>query len=493
MNAASNRHSERASLQFLGATGTVTGSRYLLEADGRRVLVDCGLFQGYKQLRLRNWAEFPVDPASIDAVVLTHAHLDHSGYLPLLVRNGFAGRVHCTSGTRDLCQLLLPDSARLLEEEAGFAARKGYSRHAAPLPLYTERDATQALRHFTPHAFEAEAEVQPGFTVRFHPAGHLLGAAHVSVLVGGQRIHFSGDVGRREDALMNPPAPLPACDLLVCESTYGDRLHPDIDAEAELAAVVSRVAARGGVVVIPAFAVGRAQLLLLHLTRLRERRAIPQLPIYLNSPMAADATRLYQRHNREHRITAAECARITSDVHFVNSVEESKALNRRHGPMVIVSASGMATGGRVLHHIEAFGPHERNAIVLGGFQAGGTRGASLAGGARSLRMFGREVPIRAEVVQLRSFSGHADGNELLAWMKTAPAAPACVYVTHGEPGPADVLRGRIEHELGWTARVPDYLERVVVAERRNGEMRLVGSDAALTMRSPDAAPGRRLD
>lgn len=449
-----------SSLQFLGAAGTVTGSRYLAEANGHRVLIDCGLFQGYKQLRERNWAPFPVDPASIDAVVLTHAHLDHSGYLPALVRQGFRGRIHCTAGSVALCGLLLPDSGHLLEEEAKYAARKGYSKHQEPLPLYTERDAEESLRQLQGHDYERDVELVPGIRARFHPAGHILGAAHVSLDVQGQRLHFSGDLGRQHESLMNPPSPLPACDLLVCESTYGNRAHVPVDQEAELAPIVRRVAARGGVMVIPAFAVGRAQALMLHLARLRQRGEIPAVPVFLNSPMAVDATKLYHAHHAEHHVSDEDCRRMYELATFVNSVEESKALNRQRGPMIIISASGMATGGRVLHHIEAFGPDDRNAIVLSGFQAGGTRGAALAGGARTLRMFGREIPIRAEVVQLQGFSGHADADELLAWMRTAPSAPRMVYVTHGEPDAADTLRARIQHELGWRARAPEHLERV---------------------------------
>ncbi|GAB3749999.1 MBL fold metallo-hydrolase RNA specificity domain-containing protein [Lysobacter olei] len=453
-----------STLQFLGAAGTVTGSRYLIEANGHRVLVDCGLFQGYKQLRERNWAPFPVEPASIDAVVLTHAHLDHSGYLPALVKQGFRGRIHCTAGSAALCGLLLPDSGHLLEEEARFAARKGFSKHKEPLPLYTERDAELSLRRLQAHDYERDVPVVPGIEAKFHPAGHILGAAHVSLAVHGQRLHFSGDLGRQHESLMNPPSPLPACDVLVCESTYGNRAHVAIDQEAELAPIIRRVAARGGVIVVPAFAIGRAQALLLHLARLRQRGEIPAVPVYLNSPMAVNATRLYHAHHAEHHVTDEDCQRMYELATFVNSVEESKALNRRRGPMIIISASGMATGGRVLHHLEAFGPDERNAILLSGYQAGGTRGAKLASGARTLRMFGREITIRAEVVQLEGFSGHADAGELLDWMRTAPSAPRMVYVTHGEPDAADVLRGRIEHELGWRARAPEHLERVPLAE-----------------------------
>jgi len=449
-------------LRFLGATGTVTGSRYLLEHAGTRILVDCGLFQGYKVLRERNRRPFPVPADTIDAVVLTHAHLDHSGYLPRLVREGFRGEVYCTRATRDLCGLLLPDSGRLLEEEARFAAMRGYSRHAEPEPLYTEADARAALRRLQPVAFETALPLPGGASVRFHAAGHILGAAQLDIDIGGRRVHFTGDLGRPTDALLPPPAPLSPCDVLICESTYGDRVHPPHDPQAELRDVVRRVAARGGVMVVPAFAVGRAQELLLHLARLRARGEIPELPTFLNSPMAAGATALYRAHIGEHRLSLQECHDAFDAVTIVESVDASKALNRRHGPMIIVSASGMLTGGRVLHHVAAFGSDPRNAIVLSGYQAGGTRGAALRDGRRTLRMFGRDVPIAAEVVQLESLSAHADADEILAWLKAQPLAPAMTYVTHGEPTAADTLRARIRHELGWNARVPDHEEEVAL-------------------------------
>lgn len=456
------RNDSLPTLRFLGAAGTVTGSRYLVEAGGARVLVDCGLFQGYKVLRERNRHPFPVPADSIDAVVLTHAHLDHSGYLPRLVREGFRGEVVCTSGTRDLCGLLLPDSGRLLEEEAEYASRKGYSRHARPEPLYTESDARAALHRLRPVDFDTPVALSGGITARFTRAGHILGAAQVTLDMGGRRLHFSGDLGRPSDALLRPPVDPPACDVLVCESTYGNRSHPHIDAEAELGDVVRRVAARGGVLVVPAFAVGRAQELMLHLSRLLHRGAIPKIPVYLNSPMAVGATALYRRHADEHRLDDDECRRMFEVATYVNSVEESKALNRRRGPMIIISASGMLTGGRVLHHIAAFGSDPRNAIALSGYQAGGTRGATLIAGQRTLRMFGRDVPIRAEVVQLQTFSAHADADEILAWLARAPATPAATYVTHGEPDASDVLRKRIQRELGWNVHVPDHGESVAI-------------------------------
>lgn len=447
-------------LQFLGAADTVTGSRYLIETASARVLVDCGLFQGYKVLRERNRAPFGVAPETLDAVVLTHAHLDHSGYLPALVRDGFAGRIYATAGTTELCGILLPDSGRLLEEEADWGRRKGSSRHRDPKPLYREEDAFVALRAFQPQPLDTAFQPAPGVEARFSSAGHITGAAQATLEVQGVTVHFSGDLGRLHDQLMLPPDPPPAADILVVESTYGDRRHPDVDPGAELGEVVRRVVGRGGVVVIPAFAVGRAESLLLQLSRLRDRGEIPDVPVYLNSPMAVAATELARRHPEERRQSAEEAERVASFARPVRTVEESIALNSRSGPMIIVAASGMLTGGRVLHHVARFGPDPRNAILLSGFQAGGTRGADLAAGARTLRIFGRDVPIEAEVVQLASLSAHADADEIMAWLRQAPRPPRTVFVTHGESSASDALRRRIKQELGWNARVPEHREVV---------------------------------
>ena len=447
-------------VSFLGGVGTVTGSRHLVEAGTARILVDCGLFQGYKTLRLRNRAPFPVPPDSIDAVVLTHAHLDHSGYLPRLVSEGFNGPIWCTEATRALCGILLLDSARLLEEEASYANRVGSSRHHPALPLYREADARRCLELFHSIPFDQHFTAAPGVAAMLRSQGHILGAAAATLEHGGIRIIFSGDVGRPDDLVMPAPEPPAESDWIVCESTYGDRIHPQVDVKDELRVVLGRVLARRGVVVIPAFAVGRAQLLLHAITQLCEDGAIPDAPVYLNSPMAAGVTALYRRHPGLHRLDAAALGDMEHVVHVVSSVEESKALNRRNGPMVIVSASGMATGGRVLHHLAAFGGDPRNAIVLCGYQAGGTRGAALAAGDRTLRIFGRDVHIAAEVVQLGAASAHADADELLAWLRAAPRRPRGVFLTHGEPGPADALRKRIERELGWQAYVPGDHESI---------------------------------
>lgn len=445
-------------VQFLGANGTVTGSRYLVEAGSHRILVDCGLFQGYKPLRLRNWAPFPVDPSSIDAVILTHAHLDHSGYLPRFARLGFKGPVWCTHATKSLCGILLPDSGRLLEEEAGYANRTGTSKHHPAEPLYTEQEANSSLRQLRGVEFDKAFEPVPGVKASLRLQGHILGAAAVTLEYGGRRITFSGDLGRPHDPVMLAPLPPADSDWIVTESTYGDRAHPPETLKDELAKVLCRVAARGGIVVIPAFAVGRAQLLLHIIAQLQSSGQAPTVPVYLNSPMATGVTDLYREYPGLHRIDSANLDALDRMVRVVGSVEESKALNRRKGPMVIVSASGMVTGGRVLHHLIAFAPDPKNAILLCGFQAGGTRGAAIAAGASTVRIYGQDVPIRAEVVQLSAASAHADAGEILDWLRQAPHQPRGVFVTHGEPDAADALRVRIQRELGWAAHVPEHLE-----------------------------------
>lgn len=452
-----------ATLRFLGAADTVTGSRYLVTVGDRRVLVDCGLFQGYKVLRLRNRAPFPIPPSSIDAVVVSHAHLDHSGYLPALVRDGFHGAVHSTEGTAELSRIMLPDSAHLLEEEARYAAKGKWSKHPHPEPLYRLRDAQAALERFRPLPTGEVQAITDGVELELVPAGHILGAAQVRLRVAGRTLHLTGDLGRPDDPLMRPPAALPPADVLVTESTYGDREHAPDSPEVVLGDVVRRIAGRGGVVLIPAFAVGRTETVLLHLSRLRDRGEIPDVPVFVNSPMAVSALEVYRRHPDEHRLDTDELQRMYRMPSMVTTVDDSKLLNLRGGPMVIISASGMLAGGRVLHHLAAYGPDRRNAIVLTGYQAGGTRGAALLAGARTLRIFGRDVPIRAEVVSVDSMSAHADADDLIEWMRSSSATPSAVYVTHGEPAAADTLRARITHELGWAARVPEHLETVSIA------------------------------
>jgi metallo-beta-lactamase family protein len=452
-------------LEFLGATGTVTGSKYRVAQGKHAILVDCGLFQGYKQLRLRNWAPLPFDAASLDSVVLTHAHLDHSGYLPLLVRNGFRGPIYCTDATRELCQILLPDSGRIQEEDAEHANRHRYSKHHPALPLYTEADAVRSLQYFEPRPYHAEFEAAEGIGASFHPAGHLLGSAMVRINAAGSSILFSGDLGKPDDLLMRPPVPPPsAIDVLVVESTYGDRQHEPVDPIDQLGTIIRRVVDRGGVVVIPAFAVGRTQTLLYCIHRLKLRGVLPEnLPVFLNSPMAIDATRLYRRHSDEHRLNAEECEAVWRVARMVNTVEESKALNQRSGPMIIIAGSGMATGGRVIHHLKAFAPDPKNAIVLAGFQAGGTRGASLLAGADAIKIHGEYVPVRAEVVALSNLSAHADYTQILEWLRGFGQAPRRTFVTHGELAAADAMRRHIQDTLGWNVEVPEYRDRITLA------------------------------
>lgn len=449
-----------AELSFLGGTGTVTGSKYLLRGGAASVLVDCGLFQGLKTLRLRNWAPPPVVPNDVDAVVLTHAHLDHSGYLPRFVQQGFAGPVHASPGTRDLCAILLPDSGHLQEEEARYANKRGFSKHKPALPLYTEVDALESLKRFAPVPFHKEFVVAREFHLTLQPAGHILGASIATLRAGAVKIVFSGDLGRMNDPIMRPPSRIVEADYLVVESTYGNRRHDAADAEETLGNHLNRALARGGVVVMPAFAVGRAQTLLYFISRLRERGAIPQVPVYLNSPMAINATRLYHEYMDEHRLTDEQCEAAHSVAQLVHTADESRALNRRAGPMIIVSASGMATGGRVVHHLKAFAPDARNMIVLPGFQAAGTRGAALAGGATELKIHGDYVPVRAEVVRMDSMSAHADYSEILEWLRGFKRPPKRTFITHGEPSAADEMRRRIEETLGWTVSVPEYGDKV---------------------------------
>ena len=444
-------------ITFLGGAGTVTGSKYLVRHKGHCLLVDCGLFQGYKLLRLRNWQPLPVTPHQIDAVVLTHAHLDHSGYLPLLARDGYTKAVHCTPGTRDLCAILLPDSGYLQEEDAAFLNRHQLSQHAPALPLYTRLDAQHCLKQFRTHNFHKAFEPIPGWRVSFTPAGHILGAASVLLEVGGRRILFSGDLGRTDDLLMEPPEAPPSADTVLIEATYGDRQHPQEDILQELGPALQRLAKRGGVAVVPVFAVGRAQAVLHAIQLLKVQGVIPvQLPVFLDSPMAVSTTGLFEHYPSEHRLDARQVHALSHSATMVQTTDESKALGRRHGPMVILSASGMATGGRVLHHLALHAGNHRNMVIITGHQAPGTRGARIANGEKSIRIHGQDIEMRAEVVQITSASAHADANQTLAWLRSMEHAPEQVYVVHGEMEAADILRQRIAHELRWNASVPDH-------------------------------------
>lgn len=458
-------------LCFFGAAGTVTGSRFLLERAGRRILVDCGLFQGYKTLRERNWAPFPVDPRSVDAVLLTHAHLDHSGYIPVLVERGFSGPVLCTRATFELCELLLPDSGHLMEKDAQFANRHGFSRHKPSLPLYDERAARRSLTRFRSIPFHEPCPVVPGCTAVFRRAGHILGAATIDVEWEGTRIVFSGDLGRYGTATTPDPEPVQRADYLLVESTYGNRTHQDESPEAALEAVIARTVRRGGSVIIPAFAVGRAQTLLYHLSQLRKRGALRGIPVFLDSPMAVDASDIFCAHPAETRLSAAECREACAVAAYVRDVEESKRLDRDPTPKIIVSASGMATGGRILHHLKRYAPDRRNTILLTGFQAGGTRGAALKDGAGELKIHGGYVPVRAEVAMLDMLSAHADRNELMRWLAGLVSPPRMTFVVHGEPDASDSLRHEIKERLGWQVRVPLLGDRAELAEAEVTQVR----------------------
>ncbi|WP_310610117.1 MBL fold metallo-hydrolase [Limnohabitans sp.] len=444
-------------ITFLGGTGTVTGSKYLVQHDGKKLLVDCGLFQGYKPLRLRNWNPMPIHAADIDAVLLTHAHLDHSGYLPLLHRQGFRGRVHATPATCDLCAILLPDSGHIQEEDAAFLNRHGYSKHTPALPLYSKHDAIVSLNLLHPEAMGKTFSPIPGWKATFSSAGHILGAASILLEVAGRRILFSGDLGRPDDLVMNPPDLPPDADTVLIESTYGNRTHPQDDVLAELAPALKRVASRGGVAVVPVFAVGRAQALLYAISFLKARGDIPRsLPIFLDSPMAVHTTELLPRHPDAHRLDDQALHTMKHIATMVETPEQSKALAKRHGPMVILSASGMATGGRVLHHLAHYLPDHRNMVILTGYQAPGTRGDTLAKGGTTVRIHGQDVAVQAEVVQLQSSSAHADAAQLINWLKHMKHAPNQIYVVHGELEAADAMRQRIERELKWRAVVPEH-------------------------------------
>ena len=445
------------SITFLGAAGTVTGSKYLVRCGDQSLLVDCGLFQGYKQLRLRNWTPLPIAPDQVDTVLLTHAHLDHSGYLPLLAKGGYRGPIYASAGTRDLCRVLLPDSGHIQEEDAAFANRHGFSKHTPALPLYTRQDALDCLPLIKTVHQRSTFQPLPGWRATFQPAGHILGASSILLEVAGRRILFSGDLGRPDDSLMNPPDAAPAADTVLIESTYGDRSHPQDNLLAELGPALQRLAARGGVAVVPVFAVGRAQALLHAIAQLKANGTLPHgLPVFLDSPMAVHTTHLFEQHPGEHRLSRDAVHAMTHAATMVNSTDESKALASRHGPMVILSASGMATGGRVLHHLAHHAGNHRNMVILTGYQSPGTRGATLASGARSVRIHGRDVEVQAEIVQLESASAHADATQLLDWLRNSPSRPDQVYVVHGDLEAADTLRARIERELHWRALVPEH-------------------------------------
>jgi metallo-beta-lactamase family protein len=450
-------------LTFLGGAGTVTGSKFLVEDGDQRVLVDCGLFQGFKPLRLRNWDPLPVDAHRIDAVVLTHAHLDHTGYLPLLVKHGFTGPVFCSESTAEFCRILLPDSGHLQEKDADYANRHGFSKHKPALPLYTEADAMRALDRLDPIAFDQRHTLPGGATIRLRRAGHILGAASVELEWEKTSIAFSGDLGRYDDAMMVDPVSIEETDYLLVESTYGNRRHDRRDPQDVLAQIVERTVARGGTVVIPAFAVGRAQAMLYYLHRLKVSGRLVNVPVFLDSPMAIDASEIMCRHLDDHRLSDQECRDACAVARYVRDVGASKALTANPMPKVIISASGMATGGRVLHHLKQYAPDARNTILFAGFQAGGTRGAAMVAGADRIKIHGAYLPVRAQVENLNMLSAHADADEILRWLRGLKKPPRMTFITHGEPIASDALRHRIEEELGWSCKMPDHGQQVALS------------------------------
>jgi metallo-beta-lactamase family protein len=443
-------------IQFLGATKTVTGSKYLLKAD-KKILVDCGLFQGLKELRLRNWSNLPVSPSAIDAVVLTHAHLDHTGYLPLLVKNGFRGKIYATNFTVELCKILLLDSGHLQEEDAHRANKLGYSKHKPALPLYTRDDAQAVFPLFQKVSFHQEFSVGD-FRLRFNRVGHIFGAASLLVRHQQTSILFSGDVGRPSDPCVLPPEDVVTTDYLVIESTYGDRLHESVDPEEKLGEIIIKVVGRGGTLIIPAFAVGRVQVMLYYIYHLKQSGKIPSIPVFLDSPMAQDVTGMMLQHDEEHLLNKKVCSEIVKGVRYVSSVEESKQIDEYSYPKIIISASGMVTGGRVLHHIKALAGDKRNMILFVGYQAAGTRGDVLLRGNREIKMFGEKVTVNAEVSVLDNVSAHADYEEIINWLSKVKVPPRKVFITHGETHAALALQEKLKNTFGWQCIVPEYLQ-----------------------------------
>ena len=450
-------------LSFLGGAGTVTGSKYLVENERHELLVDCGLFQGFKALRLKNWAPFPVASGTIDAVILTHAHLDHSGYPPLLIKCGFRGPVYCSRATRGLCAILLPDAGHLQEKDAEFANRHGFSKHKFALPLLHPGGCPRRSRAFDADPVRSGADIAGRRHHAAAPERPILDAGSVQLDWAGITTVFSGDLGRFDGPVMVDPMSVERADYLLVESTYGDRRHAERDPAEALAEIVGSTIARGGTVIIPAFAVGRVQSLLFHFHQLKLKGQLSNVPIFLDSPMALDASEIFCKDINDHKLSEAECRRACGVAHYIRSVEESKALTANPVPKVIISASGMATGGRVLHHLKRYAPHPKNTILFAGFQAGGTRGAAMLSGVESVKIHGEYLPVRAQVNNRDMLSAHADADEIMRWLRGFKAAPRMTFVTHGEPAASDALRHRIEEELRWPCMVPDHGQRVDLA------------------------------
>jgi metallo-beta-lactamase family protein len=468
-----NKKEMDVTARFLGGSGAVTGSKYLIDLGDFEFLVDCGLFQGRKELRELNWDKFPMSVDKLEAIILTHAHLDHIGYLPRLVRQGFKGPIYCTPATAELAKILLLDSGKLQEEEAEFARKKGFSRHEDPQPLYTMEDAEAVFPMLVPKNFNTTFSIHPGVDVTYFQAGHILGAAIVKVSIKGanqtKKLVFSGDLGRSNDPVLFPPTRIPKADILWIESTYGDRIAPATKPEDELARVIHDTFDRGGLVIIPAFALGRTQLMLYLLYMLMEKGKIPKVPIFLDSPMAIDTTKLYLDYHDGHRLSAmiqedSHHAFNHPQLHYIQKREQSMALNEYRGKAIIISASGMATGGRVLHHLFHHLPHEKNGVILVGYQSEGTRGRRLLEGEPTVRIYGVDVPVKAKVYPIEGLSAHADQNELMDWAEGFSEKPKQVFIVHGEAASAGALSQKLHHELGWNTVIPQYLESFVLFE-----------------------------
>ncbi len=460
-------------IQFLGAAGTVTGSKYLVETGNTRFMVDCGMFQGAKQLRLQNWAGAPVPPDSVREMLLTHAHIDHIGMLPLFVREGFSGPAWATPATVELCEISLLDAAHLQEEDARFANKKGFSKHKPALPLYSVEDAQRAIKQLRPLPYDETLEVEKNVQVRFRDAGHILGSAILEAKIAqngtGVKVVFSGDLGRYNSLILRDPDPVDQADYLVVESTYGNRTHPVEESASEVARFINETASRGGVLVIPAFALGRTQTLLYVIRELKKQASIPDLPVYVDSPMAIHVTELFCRHIAEFDDEAraafaatGTCPVLCPNLHFINTPQQSQELNDLRYPAIIISASGMATGGRILHHLKYRLPDPRNTILFVGFQSNGTRGQLLRDGARTIRIHGEDVPVRARIESMESFSGHADSTEILRWLRNFKQPPRTVFVVHGEPDASAALAELIKQSLGWPVRIPQHGEKVTL-------------------------------
>ena len=457
-------------IKFLGAAQTVTGSKYLLELDQTKILIDAGLFQGLKELRLRNWDKFPINPKEIDLILLTHAHIDHVGYLPRLIREGYTGKIICTGATADLTKIMLKDAAKLQEEEALFAFKRGYSKHSKPEPLFTTEDAEQVITQLESRGMNKSIDILSNVSVRFLNTGHILGSSIIEMTIRGSRqtkkIVFSGDIGRYNDPIMKEPVPVEETDILLVESTYGDRTNPMSNVEDTLKKVVDEAVARDGAIVIPAFAVGRTQTLIYYFHKMMDEGTIPILPIYIDSPMAINVTNLYERHSGQHKIKVERKGDDlislfdSPNIHFCNTRESSKALNNINKTCIIISASGMCTGGRILHHMFHRLPKENDTFLFAGYQAQGTRGRDMLDGEKAVRIFGEEVPVRCQVRVVNGLSAHADQTELLTWLKGFKKAPKLTFITHGEPDTAKAFAQTVSKQFGWKTAVPEYLESV---------------------------------